>query len=110
MTITGYQFDRAKVSATKDSALYRALSRGEDFVLGDQGQELAVTVSGRNIRVGTGMALIQGRLVEVTATETVVAPSNSRIIRRKYRFWFLPQELILSRQSVGRLGIPLRDG
>lgn len=77
MTITGYQFDLAKVSATKDSALYNALAFGQDFVLAGQGRGLAVSTSGRTVQVATGMALIQGRLVEVTETETITIPASS---------------------------------
>lgn len=77
MTITGYQFDKAKVSASKDAAIYNALAGGRSFILDNQGHGLTVTTLGLNVTVATGMALVVGRLVEVTEPETITIPINS---------------------------------
>ncbi|HFU4203827.1 TPA: hypothetical protein ACGO8F_001425 [Streptococcus suis] len=78
MTIVGYQFDRARVSASKDAALYNSLANGSSFILANQGDGLAVTTSGLTVTVKTGMALICGRLVEVIAPITVSIPASSK--------------------------------
>ena len=76
MTITGYQFDKAKVTASKDAALYNSLSGGNNYILDNQGDGLSISISGMEITVKTGMALICGRLVEVTSPEVITIPQN----------------------------------
>lgn len=78
MTIVGYQFDRAKVSASNDAALYNSLANGKSYILDGQGNGLAVSISGLNATIETGMALICGRLVEVTEPETITLPASSK--------------------------------
>lgn len=78
MTVTGYQFDKAKVTALHDSILYHQLAHQQSFVLRGMGSEMAVTTSGLRATVDTGVALICGRMVEITEAETVDIPANSR--------------------------------
>ncbi|HEL1640807.1 TPA: hypothetical protein TXL57_001747 [Streptococcus suis] len=99
MTIVGYQFDRAKVSASNDAALYNSLANGKSYILDGQGSGLQVTVSGLTATVGTGMALICGRLVEVTEAETVTLPASSK------GYLVIAINLSKSNTSVGTLGM-----
>lgn len=77
MAITGYTFDRAKVTSGSDSSLYNFLSGSRDGVIPNRGNGLNVSTNGLTCTIDTGQALIQGRLVEVTAQESVTIPANS---------------------------------
>ena len=98
MTIVGYQFDRAKVSASNDAALYNSLANGKNYILDGQGSGLQVTVSGLTATVDRGMALICGRLVEVTEAETVTLPASSK------GYLVITINLSESNSNVGTLG------
>lgn len=76
--ITGYQFDNVRVDASKDAALYHVLAERRDFIVPGIGKELKVTaaVDKLELTVATGMALIQGRLVEVTSPEKISVRPN----------------------------------
>ncbi|MBJ7694275.1 hypothetical protein C6P08_06820 [Weissella confusa] len=76
MTITGYTFDRAKVTAEKDALLYHVLSRANQGILPGYGDEFDVKGSGLNVIVGTGFAMMSGRLIENDAQEKVSVPPN----------------------------------
>ncbi|MCQ9211663.1 MULTISPECIES: DUF859 domain-containing protein [unclassified Streptococcus] len=78
MTITGYQFDKAKVTALHDSMLYHHLAHKQSAVIRGIGAEMAVTTSNLTATVDTGVALITGRMVEITSPEAVEIPANSR--------------------------------
>lgn len=77
MAITGYTFDRAKVTSENDSSLYDFLNGNISCVLPNRGNEMNVTTSSLTCEIATGQALIQGRLVEITAPEFVTIPANS---------------------------------
>lgn len=77
MAITGYQFDRAKVTVKADASLYYFLSDKRNIVFNNIGNNLNVTAEGMNVNIDTGQALIQGRLIEITASETITIPSNT---------------------------------
>lgn len=77
MTIKGYQFDRAKVTALKDASLYSALYLNRSAVIPNRGDGLAVSTNGLDVIISTGQAIICGRLVEVTEPETVSIPANT---------------------------------
>lgn len=77
MAFTGYNFDRAKTPASADGSLYDYLSLQRNGVIGNRGNNLAVTTTGLVCTIDTGQALIQGRLVEVTSPENVTIPANS---------------------------------
>jgi hypothetical protein len=77
MSITGYVFDRAKVTARADSSLYNFLALNRDTVIHGRGQGMSVTTTGLTCNINIGQAIIQGRLVEITAVEPVSIPANS---------------------------------
>lgn len=76
MAITGYQFDGALVPAAKDASVLSAVAIRDNSVL-LRGDNLKVTMNGLQAVVGTGQALIQGRLVEVTSPEAILLPANT---------------------------------
>lgn len=77
MTITGYQFDRMRVTPQNDALLYSHLSDKQNRIVKGYRNELKVQASGLNVYVDTGAALIAGRLVEITEQETVLVGANS---------------------------------
>lgn len=76
MTITGYQFDRMRVTPANDALLNAHLSQGNKVVKGYR-NNLNVQASGLNVYVDTGAALINGRLVEVTEQHTILVGANT---------------------------------
>ncbi|MBY5006094.1 hypothetical protein K6V33_07605 [Streptococcus suis] len=77
MSIVGYQFDKAKVSAGKDAVLYNSLANGVSYILSGQGDELSLSSSGLSVSIARGMALVCGRLVEVVNPIVVDIPAES---------------------------------
>jgi hypothetical protein len=76
MSINGYQFDRAKVTA-QDDASFNDFSRGgKSSVLPKRGNGMAVSTSGLSLTVESGQALISGRLVEVLEQQTLTVIQN----------------------------------
>lgn len=76
MAITMFQSDRNTVSPANDASLYSGLVSDTNGTL-RRGSQFAVTVNGLVATVGTGQAVIQGRLVEITQSETLTLPANS---------------------------------
>lgn len=76
MAITMYQSDRNVVSPTNDASLYSGLVDDSNGTL-NRGTQFAVTVNGLVATIGTGQAVIQGRLVEITQSEALTLPANS---------------------------------
>lgn len=76
MAITMYQSDRNFITPANDASLYSGLVGDSNGVL-NRGKQFAVTVNGLVATVGTGQAVIQGRLVEITRSETLTLPANS---------------------------------
>lgn len=76
MSITMYQSDRNTVSPANDASLYSGLVNDSNGTL-NRGTQFAVTVNGLVATIGTGQAVVQGRLVEITASETLTLPANS---------------------------------
>ncbi len=76
MAITMYQSDRNTVSPANDASLYSGLVNDTNGTL-NRGSQFAVTVNGLVATIGTGQAVIQGRLVEITKSETLTLPANS---------------------------------
>lgn len=74
--ITMYQSDRNTVSPANDASLYSGLVNDTNGTL-NRGSQFAVTVNGLVATIGTGQAVIQGRLVEITKSETLTLPANS---------------------------------
>lgn len=65
------------ISARQDGALYNVACGGADFIIKGIGDELAYTVSGLNVTVKTGEAVIHGRHVTAEANNTLRLPTNS---------------------------------
>ena len=76
MTINMYQADRNCVTPANDGSLYSGLVNDLSGVL-KRGNKFNTTVSGLIVTVGTGQAVIQGRLVEIVAPESITVPANS---------------------------------
>ncbi|WP_273753455.1 hypothetical protein [Leuconostoc mesenteroides] len=76
MAITMYQSDRNTVSPANDASLYTAITLGQSVIL-PRGNKFNITVNGLVATIGTGQAIIQGRLIEITQPETLTLPANS---------------------------------
>ena len=82
MAINGYQFDGMRVPPLADAALFSYLGGNKDGktstsgLAGGYGDDLKLTVSGLKLTVGTGRAVLDGRLVEITAPITLTVPAN----------------------------------
>lgn len=77
MTITGTTFDRMRVTPDKDGLLYYSLYEGINRVINGYKNNLNLVVSGLNISVDTGAAVIKGRLVEVTELHKLTVAANT---------------------------------
>ncbi|OIK95313.1 hypothetical protein [Oenococcus oeni] len=77
MAITMYQADRNFVSPANDAALYSAILNNTSGVLANRGNNFALTIDGLVVSIDTGQAVIGGRLIEITALESVTVPANS---------------------------------
>lgn len=73
----GYTFDRMKVKAANDGALYNLLNKNKSYAVSDLLNGVDVSASGLNVYVDTGYALIQGRFIEVTEKVSIPLPANS---------------------------------
>lgn len=76
MSITMYQSDRQFVTPANDASLYSALGGDTSGVL-RRGNHLNITVSGLQVTVDTGQAIVLGRLVEVTEPVTFTLPASA---------------------------------
>lgn len=74
--LTMYQSDRNFVSPQKDASLYHALAGSESGVL-TRGDQFKFSINGLTLTIGTGQAIIQGRLVEISTPQTLTLPANS---------------------------------
>ena len=77
MTITGSTFDRMRVTPDKDGLLYYSLYEGINRVINGYKNNLNLVVSGLNVSVDTGAAVIKGRLVEVTELHKLTVAANT---------------------------------
>lgn len=75
--ITGYTFDRMRVTPQQDSLLYDSLGgRNFNYVLGGYKNHMHVTGQNLAVTVDTGAALICGRMVEILEPMTLQVPAN----------------------------------
>lgn len=74
--ITMYQSDRVPVYPGNDASLFSAITNGQSVIL-PRGNNFNITVNGLVATIGTGQAVIQGRLIEITQPETLTLPANS---------------------------------
>lgn len=100
MTLKGFTFDRAKVTAADDGSLFNSLAYGRSYVLSGIGEEMEVTTNLLTATVKTGRALIQGRLVEVKEPETIDIPSNAT------GYLVISIDLSKQNESSGTPGMP----
>lgn len=76
MTITMYQADRNYVTPANDASLFSALAGETDGVL-ERGDAFNLSTNGLQITVGTGQAIVRGRLVEIVTAENITVPANT---------------------------------
>lgn len=74
--LRGITFDFMEVTPVVDARLYNKLFDGESKVLSSYDNGMPVIVSGRKITVGLGMALIKGRLIQITKPIELEAQPN----------------------------------
>lgn len=75
--LKGYQFDRETVNAGADGSVYSFLNANRSEIIEGRGSEFLVTTSGLNATISSGEAIIMGRLVKITGSETIAIPANS---------------------------------
>lgn len=76
MTVTMYQADRNYVTPANDASLFSALAGEANGVL-ERGDALSLSTNGLQVTVGTGQAIIKGRLVEIVTAEKITVPANT---------------------------------
>lgn len=76
MAILAPTFDFMKVAPGDDAHLYDYLSDG-DGIDPSWGTLFKLSVSGLTVNVGTGMALIKGRMIKNTSNHEISIPANS---------------------------------
>lgn len=64
------------ISSLQDALLYDSLVQS-DYIISDYGDELAMTTTGLIITFGDGEAIIQGRTINVTDSETLEVEANT---------------------------------
>ena len=74
--VRGITFDYMEVTPVVDARLYNKLFDGDSKVLSSYDEGMPVIASGRKITVGLGMALIKGRLVQITKPVELDAQAN----------------------------------
>lgn len=75
--ITGYTFDKMRVTPAADSLVYHHLNGRRDRWIEGYKNNLKPTASGLNVIVDTGAAIVQGRLVEILEPITLNIPANT---------------------------------
>lgn len=75
--ITGYTFDRAKVTPMQDSTLYDFLNYGDNTVIPGIGSSMSVSVNGLTCTIAPGKAVVCGRVIEITVPQDVQIPASS---------------------------------
>lgn len=75
--ITGYTFDKMRVTPEVDSLMYHHLNLKRDHWIQGYKNNLYQTTSGLNVITDTGAAIVHGRLVEVLEPITLSIPANT---------------------------------
>lgn len=75
--IKGYTFDKENVTAVADASLQSYFNLDGACIIGNRGDEFALTTNGLKVTVGTGEALIQGRHVKILSPMEVPVPANT---------------------------------
>ena len=76
MTMTMIQADRNFASPSDDASLYSGLIGDRNGLL-NRDNKMMISTSGLVATIGTGQAIIQGRLIKITAPEQLTLPANS---------------------------------
>lgn len=77
MTVKAYTFDRAKNTAADVANYQDSQFLGKSSIIKGRGNDLSISTVGLNLTVDTGMAIIKGRFVEVSAPEVITLPANA---------------------------------
>jgi len=83
MALTGRTFDLAVNTSASDAVMYNYLTGGAQGFINGYGSNMAITISGTNLVIGTGMFVTNGRFIEVTSAITYTPSStgnNRRLI------------------------------
>lgn len=77
MAISFMADNGATITCSQDAALYDLLGSGQNYVIGNIGNELALSYNSASLTVtlGTGEAVIRGRHITVTGSDTTLALS-----------------------------------
>ncbi len=76
MTMTMIQADRNFASPSDDASLYSGLIGDHNGLL-NRDNKMMISTSGLVATIGTGQAIIQGRLIKITAPEQLTLPANT---------------------------------
>lgn len=80
--LTGYQFDKMRISPSKDGLLYWGLQNGgqDHIIYGYKSNfECTIDATGSTVTVHPGAAVVGGRLIELQSDQTLSVPSGSGI-------------------------------
>ena len=78
MSLTGYQFDKMRVTPAADGLVYDHLMHNQSSVVNDFKHQFSITNLGTgSIRLGSGAAVIKGRTVVSPDDETLTPPDNA---------------------------------
>lgn len=77
MTVTGPTFDRMRVTPKDDALFYNMMMQGINRCISGYKKNLNLVVSGLNVNIDTGAAIIYGRMVEVTELHRLTVPANT---------------------------------
>lgn len=74
--VEGHIFDGVKTTAKEFSKITNQLANGKSRVIKGYGKEFAISVSGLNVTIQSGWAVIQGRYVYLNEAKQIVIPAN----------------------------------
>lgn len=78
MSLTGYQFDKMRVTPAADGLVFNHLMHNLSSVVTDYRTELEITdLKNGSITLGAGAAVLKGRTVVVSADEQLTPPDNT---------------------------------
>lgn len=77
MTVTGPTFDRMRVTPKDDALFYNMMMQGINRCISGYKKNLNLVVSGLNVNIDKGAAIIYGRMVEVTELHKLTVPANT---------------------------------
>lgn len=77
--ITGYTFDRMRVTPQNDAMLYESLAGHKfNYVINGYKNNMYITAQNLTLTVDTGAAVIYGRVVEILEPMQITVPANYR--------------------------------